>query len=1420
MRTTFTDLLTSKYLTALVKESEAGETAGAPDLANGMLSEMLAQRSSLPEALWDGNRLRPEVRRHLLDIAAKFHESLGVRAEPVDIRLTGSMANYNWTSKSDIDLHPVYNLKEIDDDLELVQELLQAKRAVWNDAHTPVVRKHEVEVYPQDATEPHHATGVYSLLEDAWVKEPPRSRSKVDRQSVAAKADGLMHEIDSAKDCEDCLARLERLKAKIAKMRQCGLERGGEYSVENLAFKVLRNNGYLEKLSEAIRRERDATLSLKNEGGGEVDKGGSSEGAKRGWETRRGRAAVEETPGEGREPAEETPEGAGPASKAEQQIAAYRQAAAERVDQHGGAEAIRDATKTEVVGEDWQKYQDSLGRRDDLMLDFVRDHAGKGASDEAHTLYNSWALDIHNRAALTWRSAAAADLGRTADDEWFDDQLDRSLGLRKRMAMGADEMTQEAARASKAWSEEVWKAWNGDKPKTVYRGVELDSESLEALSMGGSVDFGVNALSSWTTDPNTAQEFGNVIVTMEASPEDVWGYHRAHTLLDDDEAEVILGHSTPKMRLTEIAGDEGQFTVRAEPASVAKDLGGAERHLDSGDNGNWLHEVVRGPRRGTTPAEKAQMIVSAILKGGSAEGAKRGWETRRGRSAVEETPADKKPGAEDELGDPKSGKIALDWLTAAASPGEEPDAASAKKIALDWLQESAPSEADAEAAEDLVEDAAEVAVSEEKPPAEERTKIALDWLQSVGQEPTPEAVTGAEEAVAEVLDEAGVEGHDEAKEPEVEEAPAAEPEAPAEEAPVEPVAESASEEQVQLVTENLEHLSNNSKRAQGVMEAWEKLGFGDLDAAQETFAEMQEAQNQAAQALETGDLSAADAAKLAEDVMEADIHAEGMIAAYQANIDEKISEVETEKAKFDAMKKVSDAAKLAQNFKYGIDNKVTASKYLLDRLGSIRDPGTVSASSAGAVNVVANRLKNMKEGPSWNPQSWAEQAYDSLRLGLEKKYGPKVQEQLGLAQKALQDPKVDKKVAAAQHESQKAGAALLEMFHDPSKVDEMVAKSLAAKKATSAAKSAVTKSKKSKGLLPPSPKKLPKVELTPVKVSDKKIAEQLEAYRGQAKEYSQKKFGGDPAQIKAATTEQGARSKYMTEFVTQALKGYGAPAPGMAPLDPVKGAERVTSAYSSWGGSANGFDALNWRGAALQAYNRSASDENIGKAKADGDNKKTLEGGSPYAHASMVASKPWAEEVWKAWKGDKPTMVYRGVKGLPNMGGIRDALNTTGEADLTINSLSSWSEKKGMASSWAGAGNIVIHQRITPDRVWGYYKAHKLYGEGEAEVVVGHPSPKIRVRLLEAKGIGKNKTYHVEVIDVGAESEEKALTPSGARPIISADYGDNADWLHEAVLGHQTPMDDPHPEDPSPEDLDDEVTPWEEWDEDNIEDEE
>ena len=46
-------------------------------------------------------------------------------------------------------------------------------------------------------------------------------------------------------------------------MRAAAIQQGGEFSFENLVFKELRNRGYMDKLSNYLKANKEKQLSLK-----------------------------------------------------------------------------------------------------------------------------------------------------------------------------------------------------------------------------------------------------------------------------------------------------------------------------------------------------------------------------------------------------------------------------------------------------------------------------------------------------------------------------------------------------------------------------------------------------------------------------------------------------------------------------------------------------------------------------------------------------------------------------------------------------------------------------------------------------------------------------------------------------------------------------------------------------------------------------------------------------------------------------------------------------------------------------------------------------------------------------------------------------------------------------------------------------
>jgi hypothetical protein len=212
--------------------------------------------------------LDQQVKEHLLKIANMFAESLNLLGSVVkDYVFTGSNANFNWTDLSDVDVHLILDperLKACPECKAGLEDCLQAKKSLWNDRHDIQIYGHDVEVYATAEEEKIVSdAGVYSLLDDRWIREPIKKQLTMDSDAVRSKAEALADEIDHLVDSKTTdKQEIENLLDKISKMRRSGLEKAGEYSVENLSFKALRNNGYIDKIRNYSVSATDKELSL------------------------------------------------------------------------------------------------------------------------------------------------------------------------------------------------------------------------------------------------------------------------------------------------------------------------------------------------------------------------------------------------------------------------------------------------------------------------------------------------------------------------------------------------------------------------------------------------------------------------------------------------------------------------------------------------------------------------------------------------------------------------------------------------------------------------------------------------------------------------------------------------------------------------------------------------------------------------------------------------------------------------------------------------------------------------------------------------------------------------------------------------------------------------------------------------------
>jgi hypothetical protein len=230
------------------------------ELSTYNLADAVKFHRRLNPRIWGRDeQLLPEVQDKLLAIAADFQEFLGVEDLDVqDITISGSNAAYSYTKNSDIDLHLIVAMP----DNPVYQELFNAKKYQYNDEHNIKIGGADVELYVQPADQTHISQGVYSIRDNKWISIPQRKRAQVDDACVRDKVASLDARIHSAVRSKN-LEAITRLWDKIKAMRKIGLEQHGEFGCENIAFKLLRNNGCIKLLKDTKTALEDRELSLR-----------------------------------------------------------------------------------------------------------------------------------------------------------------------------------------------------------------------------------------------------------------------------------------------------------------------------------------------------------------------------------------------------------------------------------------------------------------------------------------------------------------------------------------------------------------------------------------------------------------------------------------------------------------------------------------------------------------------------------------------------------------------------------------------------------------------------------------------------------------------------------------------------------------------------------------------------------------------------------------------------------------------------------------------------------------------------------------------------------------------------------------------------------------------------------------------------
>lgn len=223
------------------------------------LIDPIQYNTVLNPKLWNNDVLKAEVRGALLRIAEDFIKFVDVPMNVVDIVIYGGNVNYNYTAKSDLDLHIVVDMNSIECDRE-TEELFDSKRRLYKEKYDIKVQGIEVELYVED-TENTPVSASYSILKDQWIKKPNPNLPEYDKEEVMKMTETWVIILIKALKTND-LQKIRDSLQLLRKYRTLGLKtKQAEFSTPNLVFKALRNLGVLDTMSQVVDKLHDINLS-------------------------------------------------------------------------------------------------------------------------------------------------------------------------------------------------------------------------------------------------------------------------------------------------------------------------------------------------------------------------------------------------------------------------------------------------------------------------------------------------------------------------------------------------------------------------------------------------------------------------------------------------------------------------------------------------------------------------------------------------------------------------------------------------------------------------------------------------------------------------------------------------------------------------------------------------------------------------------------------------------------------------------------------------------------------------------------------------------------------------------------------------------------------------------------------------------
>lgn len=229
--------------------------------------------NNLNPDFWEDTTLNPKVKREIMKIAKDFFKNLELSPsiKMKDILLVGSIANYNWSKYSDVDIHIVVDFSEFKEDEDFIKKFFDTQKNLWNNKHDIKMFGYDVELYVQELKEKLESSAIYSVPHDKWIVKPEKTNFKLDKKVIKRKVETIFKKLEDIKNdyedenYENVIEKTKNIQDYIKKMRKSGLKTGGEFSSENIVFKILRRTDFMDVLNNYKNKAYDKSVSLKED---------------------------------------------------------------------------------------------------------------------------------------------------------------------------------------------------------------------------------------------------------------------------------------------------------------------------------------------------------------------------------------------------------------------------------------------------------------------------------------------------------------------------------------------------------------------------------------------------------------------------------------------------------------------------------------------------------------------------------------------------------------------------------------------------------------------------------------------------------------------------------------------------------------------------------------------------------------------------------------------------------------------------------------------------------------------------------------------------------------------------------------------------------------------------------------------------